>query len=342
MKKFTKGCLFTALILLVTGCIFCSVFGFLGGFQQLDQKGKRMYELGFGDLKFGYTGNGFGFGAWNEDEWDAEWDAAMEDLQILENAEKKVQTECTASEIEEIQIAIGGNALVLEESEDEHIWIKNSSTEKMVKYGMENGCFELRTRKKMNIFSIEAGEAEKEKIYLYLPKGMQLQAVHVELEGGNISIHELAADDMILEIGAGNLTIDSLNAQELELSIGAGKADIEQLKAQNAVMEIGAGNLKMKDFSAENITMDVGMGNLDADGSIGESADIQCGMGNVTLNLEGSEKDYNYNVECSMGNVKVGETKLSSVAAERYVDNGSQRFLDVECAMGNATIRFAD
>lgn len=337
MKKFTKGCLITALVLFLLGCGFWIVFGKIGGFQQLDQSGERVYDLGIGGLKFGYTGNSLGFGYWEDKEGNEE----LKGQKILDASGEKMQTEYTASEIDEIQIEMGGK-LVIEESEDEYIWIQNDSAQRQVSYGMTDGCFKLHTGKYRNLFNIEIEDGAQAQVYLYLPKGMKLQNLNVELEGGTFSGTLLEADAVQLEIGAGNLTVNRLNAQDLTISIGAGKAEIDSMQAQNAVIEIGAGDLKMKEFSVESVEMEVGMGNLDADGNIAEHADIQCDMGNVTINLEGKEKDYNYNVECSMGNAKVGALKLSGIAAEHYVDNGSQRFLDVECAMGNVTIRFAD
>lgn len=340
MKKFTKGCLITAVALLVIGTIFCAVFGALGGYEQLDQNGERVYNLGFNGLKFGYDGNSFGFGYW-EDEWDEEWDKAMESLKVLDITHEKVKTEYTASDVTDIVIGIGGNNLVIEESEDEHIWIENNSSEKTVKYGVNNGRFELRTRKKVDFvhFEIESN-SENGKIHLYLPKGMKLETLDLELEGGNITGIALEADEMIVAIGAGNLTIDGLSAETMEVVIGAGKADINKLDAQNVTFEVGAGTLKMDDFTVGEMIAEVGMGNLTADGSIAEKAEIECGMGNITLDLQGKESDFNYNVECAMGNVKIGGIKMSNLAEERTVDNGSEHELNVECAMGNITIDF--
>lgn len=344
MKKFTKVCLISALILLLVGSAFCAIFGALGGYEQLDQSGERIYDLGFNGLKFGYDGNRFGFGYWNdddEDEWDEEWDTEMESLKVLDVTHEKVKTEYTASDVNDILIGIGGNCLVIEESDDEYIWIKNNSSEKTVKYGMDDGRFELRTRKKVNIVNVEIGtNSEKEKIHLYLPKEMQLESLDIELGGGTISSIALEADDMVIELGAGNLTLDGLTAETMDVTIGAGKADIDKLEAKKATLEVGAGTLKMDDFTVGEITLEVGMGNLNADGSITENANIECGMGNITLDLQGKESDFNYNVECAMGNVRIGETKLNNLAAERSVDNGSSRYLDVDCAMGNVTIDF--
>lgn len=344
MKKFTKGCLITALVLLVVGSIFCGVFGVLGGYEQLDHHGERVYSLGFNGLKFGYDGNHFGFGYWeDEDEWDEEWDKGMDSLDLLEITHEKVNTGYTASDVTDISIAIGGNNLVIEESEDEYIWIENRSKDKTVKYGLDNGRFELRTRSKIHFVNIEIGtDSDDNKIHLYLPKEMNLEAFELTIGGGNITCVAMSAEEMLIEIGAGNLNADGLSAETMDVVIGAGKADISKLEAENITLEVGAGTLKMDEFIIGDLTLEVGMGNLTADGTIKEKADIECGMGNITLALQGKETDYNYSVEGAMGNVKINNNKLSNIGTDYSIDNDSDRDLDIECAMGNVTIEFEE
>ena len=48
MKKFTKGCLMTALILFLVGVVICGVSGLLGGFRQVREMN------GIGGIPFGY------------------------------------------------------------------------------------------------------------------------------------------------------------------------------------------------------------------------------------------------------------------------------------------------
>lgn len=357
MKKFTKGCLITALVLFLLGCGFWIVFGKIGGFKQLDQSGERVYDLGIGGLKFGYTGSGFGFGYWQENEGNK----ASGDLQVLTLSGEKVQTEYQAAEITEIEIEVGDSNLVVEPSEDEYIWIQNNNPDKVIEYGLEEGCFVLHTNRQGNSLHFSIAEGEQEKIYLYLPEGMQLQTLELDLEGSQVSSTALEADKLSITVDAGNLAAEGFRAQEMEISIGAGKAEItsltaqkmsmevgagkaelHSLEAQDVVMEIGAGDLKVDEFLAETVELELDMGNLEAAGNFTESADVQCSMGNVTLLLQGQEKDYNYHVECAMGNVKVGESKWNGISAEHSVDNGSECFLNLECGMGNATIQFTE
>lgn len=340
MKKFTKGCLITALVLVLIGAAFCGIFGVLGGYEQLNHSGERVFDIGFGGLKFGYDGNHFGFGYWDDD-WDDDWEISAGSLNLLDITKEKVKTAYTANEVTDILISIGGNNLVIEESEDEFIWIKNDSSAKTVKYGVENGMFELKTGKQLHFFGIKSGDSDNMgKIYLYLPKGIKLETFDLELGGGNMESIAVEADEMILEVGAGSMKMDGLTAKVMDISIGAGKADIDTLNAQNVTLEVGAGTMKMKEFAVDDMVLQVGMGNLDAEGTIRENADVECGMGNINLILHGEESDYNYNVECAMGNIRIGTSKFSSLAAERSVNNGSNCDFNVECGMGNIAIDF--
>ena len=65
MKKFTKGCLITALIIFVLGCLLCVIGGLLGGFRQLS----NINNIKGIPFAFGRDANGdFHFGFFN-DEW---------------------------------------------------------------------------------------------------------------------------------------------------------------------------------------------------------------------------------------------------------------------------------
>ena len=48
MKKFTKSCLITALVLFIIGSVFCATFGMMGGFRQIDAVNRQR----FGDLQY--------------------------------------------------------------------------------------------------------------------------------------------------------------------------------------------------------------------------------------------------------------------------------------------------
>ena len=124
MKKFTKGCLITALVLFIVGLIICGVGGLLGGFRELSEMD------GIGSIPFRYYRN-------VESDWIGFYDE--KELERLENIEdienmadwksaelegKKEQLALTADTLGSITIDLKECNLVIRESADEHVWIE--------------------------------------------------------------------------------------------------------------------------------------------------------------------------------------------------------------------------
>ena len=63
-------------------------------------------------------------------------------------------------------------------------------------------------------------------------------------------------------------------------------------------------------------------------------------MGNIEMTLEGSEEEFNYKLEGSMGNISVGQDSFSGFSSERNIDNHADKEMEIECSMGNITIDF--
>ena len=318
MKKFTKGCLITALILFVFGWAFWGICGFLGGFRQLDNLNidrNRFFSIGWNGIRWGYNGHWFGF--WDDD-FDDDWWPKSAGTPSLVEVDDKVKTDYRASEITDIDIELGGNNLIIEKSEDEYIWIANNSNVKTVKYALKNGVFKLYYGNTVNNWN---DIAKNSNICLYLPEGMNLNTIDIEMGAGNMESIVLAADEIDLEIGAGNFDIEGLLSDKVDISVGAGNAEIDNIDSGKASLKVGAGEIVADDMTVKNL-------------------DVECGMGNVSLTLSGDVTDYNYHVESAMGNVRIGDNEYTGIIGERNINNGSSRKIDVECAMGNIEIDF--
>lgn len=337
MKKFTKWCLVTALTLFVLGCAFCGIFGTLGGFVQvhnLDGRFSRIYNWGWHGLGWGlrWEDNGLRFGFFDDEDW-PDNDYGVLNIASISDMEK---TGYTASDITDIDIDLGAVYLVIEESEDENIWIKNDSSVKTIKYGVKNGVFTLTGGKKV----VLGNTSYKGNVYLCLPKGMNLNSIDIGIDAGQMENINLEADTIDLESGAGEFRMDGLTARVISISVGAGEMDIDSMVAETVAIAVGAGNVDAKNVDAENMDLEVGMGSISIQGKITGDMDVDCGMGNVSLKLQGTESDHNYDIDCAMGNVKIGKNEYSGIAAERSVNNGSSSDFDIDCAAGNITIEF--
>ena len=318
MKKFTKGCLITALILFVFGCAFWGICGYMGGFRQLDNLNisrDRFFSIGWNGIRWGFNGNWFGI--WDDDYDDDRWPKSAGTPSLVEVGDK-VKTDYHALEITDIDIELGGNNLIIEESDDEYIWIANNSNVKTVKYALKNGVFKLYYGNTVNNWN---DIAKNSNICLYLPEGMNLNTIDIEMGAVNMESIVLTANEIDMEIGAGNFNIEGLLSDEVNISVGAGNAEIENLDAGEVSMEVGAGEIVVDDMTVKNL-------------------DLECGAGNVNLTLAGDVTDYNYQVESAMGNIRIGDNKYTGIIGERNINNGSSRKIDVECAMGNIEIDF--
>ncbi|MCH5257714.1 MAG: DUF4097 family beta strand repeat protein [Lachnospiraceae bacterium] len=330
MKKFTKGCLITALILFIIGAVFCATFGMMGGFRQIDSVSRKR----FGDLRFM-----FGDVIWYYDDWYEDWDEERwSEMKSISNSTTTSgeQTDYSVNDISDIYIQLGGENLVIEESEDDYIWISNNSGYNRVKYGVNGTTFKLYSTKRVRFWK----NISRGKIYLYLPKGLNLDSIDLEMGAGRLESITLDSDEINMEIGAAECSIAGISGRDISIDIGAGKANIDSISADDANISVGAGSISIKGLDVKDISLEVGMGNIDVVGRISKDADVDCGMGSINMELQGNESDHNYYLDCAMGSISIGSSKYSGLASEKTIDNGSSSDFNVECAMGNINIDF--
>ena len=58
--------------------------------------------------------------------------------------------------------------------------------------------------------------------------------------------------------------------------------------------------------------------------------------------MTGAQEDYNYDLECGVGNLDVGSDSYSGLGRENHISNtGADRKLELECGMGNVSVSFS-
>lgn len=112
--------------------------------------------------------------------------------------------------------------------------------------------------------------------------------------------------------------------EEVDLELGAGLANVTGLNANSVDIEVGAGQMNITGLDAQKISAETGTGKLYAE-------------------LVGKETDYSYNLECGIGQLKVGNSSYSGLGAEQNISNtGATRRLDLECGIGELQIEFQE
>jgi hypothetical protein len=60
----------------------------------------------------------------------------------------------------------------------------------------------------------------------------------------------------------------------------------------------------------------------------------------MELQLAGAENDYNYEISCGVGQVKIGSTSYSGLGNSQEVDNGASRKMEIDCGIGEVVLSF--
>ena len=214
-----------------------------------------------------------------------------------------------------LDIELGGCELEIQPSENENVYITTENIGKFQAYQEEKELKIKATRKAKE-------DTQSCKIILYLPVNYAWEKIGIE-------------------VGAGAVRIQKLTAAEIELEVGAGQILAEYLEAQEADLSVGAGEIRVDDMKILNLNISVGMGNFAGAGVIEGKAQAECSMGNLSLRLAGAQTDYDYEIECVMGNISLGDKKYNKKVQEQTINNGAGRKISLECSMGNIEVTFA-
>lgn len=159
------------------------------------------------------------------------------------------------------------------------------------------------------------------KINLTVPRDFKFENVEIELGAGEVDVERLEAKKLELISGAGDILMQELIVhQEANVSLGAGKVVVEEATLGDTSIASGAG-----EASIEKCTL---TGDLD----------MAAGVGDVVLKLTGDENDYNYNLNCGMGELKLFDKKYSSLGKELEIDNDAKYTVSLSGGMGNVKI----
>lgn len=367
MKKFTKGCLMTALVLFIIGLILSLVCGLLGGFRQLEEMGSvgSLHGIPFvwhrnagGDWRIGFLrSSGY-------DEDDLYSVAEIEDIEDIEDMEelRKTMNHVTEKKLKELegkgeQLALTADTLgsleidvedcnvVIVKSEDAHVWIYLDGNSDKPHYSIENEgarsrlCIENEVERYLGHWR----NGPNNTVYLRLPEGCVLEECDIDAGAGYMDSIFLKAKEMKVNLGAGLVTTDGIWGEEISVTVGAGEFLADRITAGKADFEIGAGHMSIGELSVSGeMDLDVSMGVAEVAGTISGDLDVECGMGEIVMSLAGSEDDHSYYVECGVGNVVVGSYSHGGVASRKSWNAGKSSYFDINCNMGNVTVTFGN
>ena len=137
---------------------------------------------------------------------------------------------------------------------------------------------------------------------------------------------------------------EDVKLRELEIEMGAGTVYLNRdIETEKLSVEMGAGEFESKNpVTAREADLEIGTGSMTFADLSARKTDGECGLGELNLTLTGTQEDYNYDLECGVGNLDVGSDSYSGLGREKSISNkGADRKLNLECGMGNISVDYS-
>lgn len=143
---------------------------------------------------------------------------------------------------------------------------------------------------------------DKIELEIYIPVGV-LKEIEIEALNGTVLAEKIVADNVAIEIDNASVQIDEL------------------IVTDKAELQINAGQMVIGYYA-------------------GKRLEAECAMGSIMVVCEGKQNDYNYDLECGMGNIQIDQNGYSGIGKELQMNNESKKSIKAECAMGEIILEF--
>lgn len=105
-------------------------------------------------------------------------------------------------------------------------------------------------------------------------------------------------------------------------------------------VDMGAAECHIEQIQTSKLDIDTGVGAVVFTGTVTGDVELEAGVGDITLNLPGRQEDYNYKIECGVGQIQVGSSHYTMLSHETHVNNNAPHTMDLECGVGSVHVNF--
>lgn len=238
-----------------------------------------------------------------------------EDVQMGDVSEVYAQ-----EQVDSLRLDIQYGEVIFSDSSTENIEV-NIHAPKRNAYSCENNNGTLKVKDKTRRSHWNIGDYDVV-IEISVPEGKVFDEVKIKTDAGRVNAeYKFHAKNIDLDLGAGELVADGFFADE------------------KITASVGAGNMDIMEFSAEKLKIDCGVGNAKLTGNVEEKAEADCGVGNLTLTLFGTEEDYNYEIDCGVGEVHINGDSYSGLSERKDIDNEADKDIRLDCGVGQLKVK---
>jgi hypothetical protein len=222
----------------------------------------------------------------------------------------------------------------------------NRRDERNITIGVADGILTVSERGSVNVnlfslgpflglFSTERGHTEY--LDIYVPPNTALDTVRIQITSGGAAIDGITCNDLAVRLSSGSTDVNNVTVNSLSLHSTSGAISIHNTDAAEVFINVTSGNITASNLHSGGMTARTISGNISMEGTFLAETDIKVTSGNVTLNLNGSEQQYNIKTFSTSGRVRVnGERRSTGTVMRSSADNT----LLLQTVSGNVNVNF--
>ncbi|MDR2546510.1 MAG: DUF4097 family beta strand repeat-containing protein [Lachnospiraceae bacterium] len=127
---------------------------------------------------------------------------------------------------------------------------------------------------------------------------------------------------------------------EMEVEVGVGSMEMTELTLNRLTASVGVGALDMIRMTARQLDLSVAVGAASFSGSVNGNVTVSCDIGSASLHINGSQSDFDYDLSCSLGAISAGDISLAGMNSERRVDNRADKKMTLTTSIGSISVYF--
>ena len=116
----------------------------------------------------------------------------------------------------------------------------------------------------------------------------------------------------------------------------------EGLKAGKLEIDAKVGYVEIVSADVGILEAESDVGSISYKGRVSGNIDGECNVGALALELKGHESDYNYEIKCRVGSVRIDGESYSGLSGKKMINNNAAKKMELECRTGGITVEFDD
>ncbi len=109
-------------------------------------------------------------------------------------------------------------------------------------------------------------------------------------------------------------------------------------------LDLGVGSLSTGEgyVICRELKLDGGVGSCEMSVDIRKKLELDSGVGDVELEVIGREEDFDYDVDCGVASVEIGEYFFDGLGGDHKIDNKASKEMEIDSGVGSVHIWFTD